>query len=125
MVLEKLFGWMRRLFGLKKNESALTEIVAAMNLATRAWIDDDELLILMNRERKTLGFKPWSWKVFDERVMAPAKKATEEAQKELQEQEQAKKDAEEKKNVVVEKKLAEAEEQLHKAEKIIAEAKKK
>lgn len=93
----------------KRTTEALQDVLSALDMAGRNLIDEDDVFILINRERKNIGLEPWDWKEFYGKIIQPARDSATEKQRQEQLQFEQQKEAED-------KKLLDALEKRHKAE---------
>ena len=105
----------------KRTSEAMQDTIAAMELATRAMLDDEELFELLNRERTALRLERWSYKLFSERILMPARMAAAEGKRQQEEQARAGNEAE-KRRKGQEKKRADAQKLREEEERLKREA---
>jgi len=104
-----------RLFNRTAVKDADENIVGAFNMANQAVIDDEDLLILINKERRKIGLKAMSYKRYLKEMIDPLKKASE-AVKETQKVEAEKKEEMAKKDLVQTTRQEELETKRHELE---------
>ncbi len=104
-----------RLFKRTAVKDADENTAGAFNMANRAAIDDEELLILINEERRNIGLKAMSYKRYLKEMIDPLKKASE-AIKETQKVEGEKKEERAKKALVKTQHQEELETKRHELE---------